>query len=121
MEANIASEETELIDKAVALLAERLPQNWEVTRSKRHIVAQGAPQNVDGLIDLRSPNGAATLVVEAKKSFAPRDAKRLFPEFAQVLRTIANQPVLVVAPWLSRRTQELLEREGVNFLDLTGN
>ena len=30
-------------------------------------------------------------------------------------------PLLLVAPWLSRRTQELLAQQDVNYLDLTGN
>ena len=41
---------------------------------------------------------------------------------AQILRALAgNAPILVVAPWLSGRTQELLAERGINFLDLTGN
>jgi IclR helix-turn-helix domain len=41
---------------------------------------------------------------------------------SRVLRTIAgNVPVLVVAPWLSSRSQELLEAQAMNFIDLTGN
>jgi len=39
-----------------------------------------------------------------------------------LLRTLAgNVPVLVVAPWLSPRSQELLDKESINFIDLTGN
>ncbi|MGD0454316.1 MAG: helix-turn-helix domain-containing protein [Solirubrobacteraceae bacterium] len=30
-------------------------------------------------------------------------------------------PVLVVAPWLSLRTRQILEAERINFIDLTGN
>ena len=33
----------------------------------------------------------------------------------------ATSPLLVVAPWLSKRTQELLAAEEINFIDLTGN
>lgn len=29
--------------------------------------------------------------------------------------------VLVVAPWISQRTQELLTAQDIDFLDLTGN
>lgn len=32
-----------------------------------------------------------------------------------------NVPLLVVAPWLSERTRELLEEQRVNYIDLTGN
>ncbi|MGH9292954.1 MAG: helix-turn-helix domain-containing protein, partial [Acidimicrobiales bacterium] len=30
-------------------------------------------------------------------------------------------PILVVAPWLSARTQGILAKDGINYLDLTGN
>ena len=32
-----------------------------------------------------------------------------------------NVPLLVVAPWLSKRTQELLAEQEINYIDLTGN
>jgi len=32
-----------------------------------------------------------------------------------------DRPVLVVAPWLSPRSQDLLRERGFNYLDLTGN
>ncbi|HMI80392.1 MAG TPA: hypothetical protein VK480_01265 [Solirubrobacterales bacterium] len=32
-----------------------------------------------------------------------------------------NVPLLIVAPWISRRTQDLLVEQGVNYLDQTGN
>ncbi|MGH2862764.1 MAG: hypothetical protein ACRDLT_14850 [Solirubrobacteraceae bacterium] len=38
-----------------------------------------------------------------------------------MLRTVASVSVLVVAPWLSARTQEVLRAEEINYVDLTGN
>jgi hypothetical protein len=32
-----------------------------------------------------------------------------------------NAPVLIVAPWLSARTRELLAERGINYIDQTGN
>jgi hypothetical protein len=124
MEANAPREGTRLIERAVLWLREHLPANWNVEQSNRPIagVDQATPQQVDALIDIRSPSGLATLAVEAKPSFAPRDVEALLPQLTRVIRSLANNPpVLVVAPWLSGRTQELLEREEVNFLDLSGN
>jgi hypothetical protein len=124
MKANISIEETDLITQAVAWLAECLPESWEVSRSNRQIAGtgQGMPQSVDALIDIRASNGVTTLAVEAKQSFSPRDVERLLPQLTRVIRSLANNPpVLVVAPWLSGRTQQLLEEEGMNYLDLTGN
>jgi hypothetical protein len=111
MSANQALEETNLIDGAAGRLLGMLPSSWDVERSSP--VA----------IDLRAPNGAtATFTVEAKRSFDPRAAGQLSAALPRMLRSLAGQiPILVVAPWLSARTQELLIREEINFIDLTGN
>jgi len=118
-------QETALLDAAVAWLGERLPASWEVRRSRRAIGTGDGhdPVVVDGAIELKAPNGTSTTIaVEARRSFAPRDVETLLPALARSLRLLAgNVPLLVVAPWLSPRTRELLAREQLNFLDLTGN
>ena len=122
--ANIAVAEDELVDAAVAWLRESLPGSWEVVRSRRAVT--GAPdvaRTLDAAIDIGANNGTSTTVaVEARRSFSPRDAELLFSGVARSLRALASHiPVLVVAPWLSPRTQELLVAEGINYLDLSGN
>ena len=115
---------TGLLDAAVVELRGRLPEAWVVERSNRSIAQDtGEPQPLDGVIDIRAPNGTfTTIAVEVKQSFAPRDVERVLGGLARTLRTIAhNVPVLVVAPWLSARTQALLEAEDLNFVDVTGN
>jgi hypothetical protein len=113
------------VDEAVSWLVAHLPSNWTAERRNLSIAASDAaePHQVDATIDVRAPNGTnTTFAVEAKRSFLPRDVERLLPSLTRLLRSLAgNVPVLVVAPWLSGRTQELLEKEGINFLDLTGN
>ena len=60
--------------------------------------------------------------VEAKRSFDPALLSSCAAGLPRVMRSLAGQiPILVVAPWLSARTQELLAREEINFIDLTGN
>jgi hypothetical protein len=124
MSANGAYQETELIDAAVAWLNDWLPAGSSAERSERQVVGPNntQPSRVDATIDLRVSNGTATFAVEAKRSFSPRDVERLLPGLARTLRSLAgNVPLLVVAPWLSARTQELLRDEGINYIDLTGN
>ncbi|MBS1868737.1 MAG: hypothetical protein JSS99_03650 [Actinobacteria bacterium] len=78
----------------------------------------------DAAITVRDPRSSyATFAVEARSSVAPRDVERLLGgSFGQKLRAMTPHiPVLVVAPWLSERTQTLLAAEGVNYVDLTGN
>lgn len=126
MIANGTIEATDLTDAAVARLREMLPNTWTVERSTRSEVAADSGQArtpTDGAIDLRDPRGTyVTLAVEAKRSFDPRAVGQLSGGLSSVIRSIAGHiPLLVVAPWISSRTQELLTRDGINFIDLTGN
>ncbi len=101
-----------------------MPDTWVVEASDQGLEdGRGGPERADALIDVRAPNGtSATIIVEAKRAFAPRDVERLLGGLARTLRTLTyNIPVLVVAPWISPRTQELLEAEGLNYIDTTGN
>jgi hypothetical protein len=123
---NVPLPEKELIDRAIAWLKDRLPPGWVVERSARQVPNPDplAPSTrIDAAIDLRSSNGmSAAIAVEAKRSFAPRDAERLLSGLPGTVRGLAfHIPILVVAPWLSTRSQALLTRQGINFLDLTGN
>ncbi len=125
----MASEGISLIDGAVAQLREMLPTAWTIEPSNRAFAGAGttdASQErtlADSAIELRAPSGVSTiLAVEARRSFDPRTAEQLLAGLTGVLRSIAgNPPVLAVAPWMSARTQELLAREGINYVDLTGN
>ena len=124
MTANAALQETDLIDAAVAWLSEHLPESWSVERREQPAPgATGGQQRGDATIQIRDGRGTfTTFAIEAKRSFLPRDVDRLLAGLTRQLRALApNIQLLVVAPWLSTRTQELLEREGLNYLDLTGN
>lgn len=123
MSANAADEKTEFVDAAVAWLNESLPRGWAAERSTWNVVGPNGPEptTVDPVIKLTVTNSTATFVVEAKETIAPRDVERLMAGLSRTLRAFANVAVLVVAPWLSARTQELLRRENINYVDLTGN
>jgi hypothetical protein len=113
-----------LFDAAIAEVRKRLPETWVVEPSNRPAAgSQGDPEQPDALIEVRAPNGTiATIVVETKQAFAPRDVDRLLGGLARTLRALTyNFPILVVAPWISPRTQDLLAAEGLNYVDLTGN
>jgi len=106
---------------AVAWLQQRLPASWEVAPTARAEFQNGGA-GVDAAIDIRGSNTLTTMAVEVKRVFGPRDVDRLFKGVGRTLRVLSsNIPILLVAPWLSRRTQELLAAEGINYLDLTGN
>lgn len=70
----------------------------------------------------RSTARPARLVVDAKTAVTPSTALRtaaIKPALLARLKTA--DALLLVAPWLSPRSRELLEDQGVNYLDLTGN
>jgi len=126
MPANGTIEQTDLIDAAVVQLRRMLPASWTVERSNRAEVAANSGEGrslADGAIDLRDPRGTyVTLAVEAKQSFDPRAVEQLSGGLSRVIRSLAsNIPILAVSPWMSSRSQELLAKDGINFIDLTGN
>lgn len=77
----------------------------------------------DARISLRGPNGTiSTIIVEEKKSVSPRSVlSQLSPRVRSARDLGAHLPLLVVAPWLSERTQALMAEADINYLDLTGN
>jgi hypothetical protein len=121
MAANTPIRENELVDAAATWLRERLPSAWSVEASNQDGVS-GRRGRPDGTIVINGQSVFATLAVEARRSLGPRDVAGLFGSVGRTLRALSpNIPILVVAPWLSPRTRELLAVEGVNYLDLTGN
>jgi hypothetical protein len=121
MAANTPIRENELVDAAVTWLRERIPSAWSVEASNQEAVTGGRGRP-DGTIVINGQSVFATLAVEAKRSLGPRDVAGLFGSIGRTLRALSpNIPILVVTPWLSPRTRELLAAEGINYLDLTGN
>jgi hypothetical protein len=61
-------------------------------------------------------------LVEAYRRFTPRDVDRVLGGVSPLVRKVMHDPpIIVVAPWLSPRSRELLTERGLNYLDLTGN
>lgn len=118
MSANRPAGENEIVDRAVAWMRERFPANWEVERSSRADLG-----GLDAAIDLKSNTGmSTTMLVEAKRTFTPRDADRLLEGMTRAYRAMLPYvPILAVAGWISPRAQERLRAEGIGYIDLTGN
>lgn len=120
MAANSLSRENDLVEAATDWLRARVPPTWTVEIREREEAAEA--DRADAALEVRSPNLYATLAVEARRSLSPRDIAYLFGSLGRRLRSLSpNVPLLVVAPWLSARTRELLAGEEVNYIDLTGN
>lgn len=109
----------ELLEQAQEALASRLPDGWEVERA----YGRGSSADQDVRFAIGDPNsgGSGSLIVEAALNFAPADVERLLGGMSRRLLDAAGTQILLVSTFLSPRSRELLEREGVNYLDLTGN
>jgi hypothetical protein len=80
-----------------------------------------ADRGIDG-IHLTSPDGAtATLVIEAKQELQPGEVARLATAAERHAVQCGATGALVVAPFLSSRTQTLLKDAGISYLDQAGN
>jgi hypothetical protein len=124
MSANSELRETELVDGAVDWLNAYLPTGWEAERSALNVGGTGGREQttIDPVINVRvAGNQTAMFVVEARRSVAPRDMQRLMAGLSRTFRSLTNAQVLVVAPWLSARAQELLREDEISYVDLTGN
>ncbi len=117
----VVIQEAELIDSALAQLASRLPSGWTVER----VEGQGAGTDEgDARFAFKTQSGMAmgSAIVEARRSFGPADVDRLLGGLTRRLREAAGSgPILLVTDFLSPRTRELLSKEDISYLDLTGN
>ena len=98
-----------------------MPRGWSVEAAE---LQPGQDQQwADARIDLKGPHGTmGAIVVEEKRSISPRDVlSQLSPKVRSARSMGAHLPLLVIAPWLSERTQALLAEAEINYLDLTGN
>lgn len=113
--------EAVLVAEALDHLQRRLPDGWLVEQIERQGAGDGEG---DARFAIRSPSQAATgtVLVVAKPRFSPAGVDRLLGGFARRLRDLRGMPpILLVSPFLSPRSRELLAEEGISYLDLTGN
>jgi hypothetical protein len=75
----------------------------------------------DAMWDIVAAGTGCTLLVQAFRRFIPRDVDRVLGGNHPLIRRVIREEVLVVAPWFSPRSRELLRERGFNYLDLTGN
>jgi hypothetical protein len=108
-----------LIADILPRLTSRLPLGWQAVSvkagSKR--LGRGASA-IDAILKIRGPgNATGSVLVEVKARCEPKDVDYL----AATLRPTLDRPILVMAPFVSPRTQERLKTSGFGYADLTGN
>ncbi len=112
---NMATE-TGLIQRGLKVLEERLPPRWRAAWQK--VAWARNDRWYDGMLRVTAPDGRrASMAVEAKSRIEPRDALRI----AGLAVRLQDTPLLVLSPFLSVGTREMLREANLNWLDLTGN
>jgi hypothetical protein len=115
-------DERPLLNEARGRLAELLPEYIElVVRTQAGV--PHADSGRDEIWELSAQSGSSEVHVEARTRFMPKDVGRVhggLPASARQARD-RGATFLVVAPWLSARSRELLAERGFSYLDLTGN
>lgn len=129
--------EADLLRQARTKLQKLLGAGWEINalepgQAAVELNAPSANYTFDEIWLLEPARGRikpAMVLVETKLTpVTPRAASelvdRLYRAVDEGYRTRQEAPggqVLVVAPWISARSREVLEGKGVGYLDLTGN
>ncbi len=115
-----ASSVTSILHDGIVRLQSLLPTGWKLDHLGD---VSGEPGRPDDLLSIQDTRGSSgRLVVEARSTFGPRDADTLLGGQMRLLRRVDPYATfLVIAPWLSERTQAVLAEERIAYLDLTGN
>ena len=118
-------QETDLLQATLAKLRQMLPASWALERSPLEWPCSSsvlATAGVNFAADLYAANGTRTrLLLHVTRHLSPRSAETLLAALAQAEQALDGRPLVVLAGWLSARSQELLAHSGVGYLDLTGN
>lgn len=109
----------QLLDAALQILRARLPQKWGIESQPVVGETHLAP---DLVISSGGGSGQTMVLVEVRRNFVPRDVDALTGGLIRRLRGRAGQtPILLVTPYLSERSRELLAEQEISYIDLTGN
>lgn len=109
---------TILVREVVSRLMAVLPASWRLSSTEEAHSPGNEGSRIDAIVELRDPTGGTQrLIIEAKRRLDPIDVQRTLEQ----AKKYGPEPLLVAAPYLSSRTRQLLQEQGANYLDLTGN
>ena len=110
------------------LLERRLPPGW-LLGLKEQVTLLPSKSYADGILEIKASDGnSATVLIEAKQRYLEaRDVSRQvrvwrnasINQVPSLAKEEAN--ILVVTPYLGQSARDELAREGISFVDLTGN
>lgn len=124
------SPDEQTLEQGLDKLREILGAGWVVQPVNRP-VPPGLPIPTAGplgekLVTVQPPADSgsphAQVLVEARKDLSPSQARNEFrAQVALMHSLVGRSAVLVVVPWLSPRTRDVLDELDYSYLDLTGN
>jgi hypothetical protein len=110
--------EADVLRKVIEMVEERLPRDWLMEPNR------GSARGADALIKVVSPQGDdVILVVEVKRSVAPRDLWNVVEQLRSYASVAGEAPLipLLIARYLPPSSQALLTDQDVSYADATGN
>jgi hypothetical protein len=120
--------ETKMLNIVKEELERRLPQDWLLSL-KEQVRLSPSKNYADGILEIKSSDGTlATVLIEARQRYL--EARDILPQVRVWRKALLNQDlspvngeanILVVTPYLGQSARNELDREGISFVDLTGN
>jgi len=112
--------ERSTLDELLEELGNRLPDGWQVDIGEE---PRGPTDlGVDAILTIAGPGGQqARVVVDVRRSIDPASAANSALRLSAARLSSGADGSLLVAPFLSPRTREVLRDRGVGYADLTGN
>lgn len=111
--------EADLINRVFETIVGRLPRAWIADLS---LEPQFGRMRPDGILKLTAPDGRrASVVIEAKPTLNTRDVPGVALQLRQATSEVPDAWPLVVARYLSPRTRDMLQEQGLSYADATGN
>jgi len=120
--------ETQMLQRAKEELERRLPPGW-VLRLKEQVRLSPSRSYADGVLEIETSDGtSATVLIETRQRYleardVPRQARIWRNAFIDQGLSLTNEEanILFVTPYLGQAARDELAREGISFVDLTGN
>ncbi|MFJ5221054.1 helix-turn-helix domain-containing protein [Streptomyces sp. NPDC088354] len=110
----------ELLAQGLAALSDLLGSEWFVAPRPDSESRSG----VDVIVELRAEGDSSytQLLVDIRRSVTPRMVEEvLLPKLDLIRQVNRYTNLMIITPWLARKTQHMLRELGISYLDMTGN
>lgn len=115
------SAQPHLLSEAVSALQRYLADVPFCTLETQDQPAGPRDSSADLIARLRLPETERLLIMEAKRTGQPRDARDAANQLLRWAQQYPNSVPIFVAPYISPDAAVILTRDGINYIDLAGN